>query len=230
VIVASELEPVSQRLANALGLGEPYSDRGVSVFGLENAVFALDDTFLEVVTPIQPDTAAGRWLARRGGDCGYMVMFEVGDLPAARRRARDRHVREVFEVDLDDIAEVHLHPSDMGGAIVALSAPRPPGSWRWAGPDWHRRRSPLGLGVVTVAVPDPAATAEHWSEVLGAPVESAGVRFTRRQPAAGVVEIAIASLDGVPRASVDLGGVRISCRRPADPQGACAADAAKLRP
>src|SRR5947209_13677120 len=51
VIAARELEPVVERLRSELGLGEPFSDPAVDYFGLRNAVFALGDTFLEVVTP-----------------------------------------------------------------------------------------------------------------------------------------------------------------------------------
>lgn len=136
VIAARELDPVLERLRSGLGLGEPYADPGVEYFGLRNAVFALGDTFLEVISPLRPGTAAGRQLDRREGDCGYMVMAQLDDLAGARMRAGGLGIREVFEVELDDIAEVHLHPADIGGAIVSLSEPRPPDSWRWAGPGW----------------------------------------------------------------------------------------------
>ena len=142
VLAAAELDPVAKRLRRELGLRDPFNDPGVAAFGLRNAVFALGDTFLEVVSPIRPDTAAGRLLDRRGGDCGYMLMFQVSDLDAARERARGQAVREVFEVSLEDVAEVHLHPSDMRGAIVALSATHPPESWRWGGPGWEARAAP----------------------------------------------------------------------------------------
>ena len=88
VLAARELEPVATRLRDELGLGEPFADPGVEYFGLRNAVFALGDTFLEVVSPVRDGTAAGRLLDRRGGDCGYMLMFQVEDLGAARERAR----------------------------------------------------------------------------------------------------------------------------------------------
>ena len=86
VLVARDLEPVSERLRAELGLGEPFADPGVGAFGLHNAVYAIGDAFLEVVSPTQPDTAAGRYLDRRG-DGGYMVIFQFADLDAARERA-----------------------------------------------------------------------------------------------------------------------------------------------
>jgi hypothetical protein len=42
-----------------------------------------------------------------------MLMFQVSDLGAARERARGLSVRQVFEVSIPEIEEVHLHPADM---------------------------------------------------------------------------------------------------------------------
>src|SRR5688572_1798737 len=107
VIAAADLDAVAGRLRDELSLGEPYSDPMIIHFGLRNAVFALGDTFLEVVSPVQDGTAAGRFLERRGGDGGYMLMFQVDDVSAARERARELGIREVFEVKTDEIDEVH---------------------------------------------------------------------------------------------------------------------------
>jgi hypothetical protein len=209
VLAASDLESVSALLRDELALGEPFSDPAVGLFGLQNRVFALGDTFLEVVSPIKDDTAAGRWLTRRGGDCGYMVMFEVSDLEAARGRAAAHDAREVFDVELDDIAEVHLHPADMHGAIVALSMPRPHGSWRWGGPGWRERSRPGLLAGASIAVADPEQVSRRWSDVLGAPVETAGIQFTHDDAEPGLVEIRIAGAERGPRAPIEVGGVRL---------------------
>jgi hypothetical protein len=163
VIAASDLDAVAGALRSELGLGEPFSDPGVGYFGLRNAVFTLGDTFLEVVSPVQADTAAGRLIARRGGDCGYMLMFQVDDVAAARARAAAAGVREVFAVDLDDMVEAHLHPSDIGGAIVSVSQPSPPSAWRWGGPDWSARSAPVVVAGATVGVPD----VSRWTSILG---------------------------------------------------------------
>lgn len=217
VLVASDLDSVAATLRATLDLGEPFSDPGVGFFGLRNVVFALGDTFLEIVSPVREGTAAGRWLTRRGGDGGYMAMFEVADLEAARVRASEQHTREVFEVELDDIAEVHLHPADMHGAIVALSMPRPHGSWRWGGPGWRERSRPLQLAGVTIAVDDPELVSKRWSEVLGAPLQGTGVRFAHDQAEAGLAEIAIASAGHGARGPVQIGGVRFVFTDPDKP-------------
>jgi Glyoxalase-like domain len=187
-LAARDLEQTVGRLRGELGLGEPFADPAVAYFGLRNAVFAIGDTFIEVVSPAAPDTAAGRLLDRRGGDCGYMLMLQVDELAPARARARDLGVREVFEVDLDDIAEVHLHPADIGGAIVSLSSPDPAGSWRWGGPDWEERAVPGRIAGATVAVADPHAARERWTRVAG---EVPGLEFAEDAEEPGLVAIAV---------------------------------------
>ncbi len=229
VLAASELEPVAAALRTALGLQEPYRDPGVGEFGLENVVFALGDCFLEVVSPTRADTAAGRYLSRRGGDGGYMVIFDLEDLEGARSRALERGVRVVWQIDLPDISGTHLHPADMRGAIVSLDQSRPYGTWRWGGPEWTGRTgagAPGRLAGITLAVADPAATAARWGEVLGAQV-SAGddgeslllcvqggeVRFAAAasEREEGLVEIALELPQELPGGAeaIELGGVRL---------------------
>jgi hypothetical protein len=211
VLAARDLDAVADQLRRTLGLNEPYSDPGVEHFGLRNAVFALGDTFLEVVSPIRPDTAAGRLLDRRGGDTGYMLMFQIEDLGAARERVRDQNVREVFDVSLDGMAEVHLHPADVRAAIVSLSQPTPPESWRWGGPDWRERSAPLHIIGATITVAQPVGVAALWQTILGAELGQVGVRVSMDEFERGLTEVILVSdRDDRParREPVIVGGVR----------------------
>jgi len=213
VLAARDLDAVAGELKSTLGLGEPFADPGVSHFGLRNAVFALGDTFLEVVSPVQADTAAGRLLERRGGDCGYMLMFQVPDLPSARARVGELGIREVFEVSLDDMSEVHLHPADMRAAIVSLSQPTPPEAWRWGGPNWQQRSSSaLRITGATVVVTEPVTVADRWAMVLDTPVGETGIQMSVDEQERGLVEIKLeVDPERVPAAQSDqplrIGGV-----------------------
>jgi hypothetical protein len=225
VLVAEQLEAVAAELGAALGLNEPFRDPGVGAFGLTNAVFALGDCFLEVVSPAQADTAAGRYLQRHGGDGGYMVMFDLEDLESARRRVENGGIRVVWQIDLPDISGTHLHPADMRGAIVSIDSSRPYGSWRWGGPEWTGRVGQGAAGElsgVTIAVADPHAVVARWGRVLGVPagaeppelqLDGARVRFVAadREGEEGLVEIALAVPAEVrgERELVSAGGVRL---------------------
>src|SRR5881409_109508 len=171
-LVARELEPVVAELCAVFGLEIGFRDPGVAAFGLHNAVMPVGTTFLEIVSPTRDGTTAGRFLDKRGGDGGYMVILQTADLAADRRRLGALGVRIVWETTLDDIASVHLHPRDVRGAIVSLDEPRPARSWRWGGPEWEAKaRTDVARGITsaTIAAADPGPLAARWAEVLGLP-------------------------------------------------------------
>ncbi|HET6818790.1 MAG TPA: VOC family protein [Mycobacteriales bacterium] len=170
VLAAADLAAVTDRLETDLGIETPFHDEGVGHFGLHNAVYSLGDTFLEVVSPVRDDTAVGRHRERCGGDAGYMVMFEVADVVATRDRLQTLGVRIVWDTSHPDIVDLHLHPKDVGGALVALDITEPVGSWRWGGPAWTAvapTPPPGGVRGLTVAVTQPDKVARRWAEVIG---------------------------------------------------------------
>ncbi|HXB47454.1 MAG TPA: hypothetical protein VNW50_06785 [Streptosporangiaceae bacterium] len=187
-LVVSDCDETASQLQETFSWPEPFHDPGVGQFGLTNAVFTVGDTFVEVVAPVQPATTAGRYLERRGGDSGYMAIFQMPDLAQARRRVADAGVRVVWSTDLADIAGTHLHPRDVPGAIVSLDWADPPQSWRWAGPEWTGRAPPHPSGGVcglTIEVCEPASAAARWAEVLGLTVTDDGGTATIRLDEAG---------------------------------------------
>jgi hypothetical protein len=203
-LVASDCGGTERQLEKAFGWPDPFHDPGIIRFGLTNAVFAVGDTFVEVVSPVQPGTTAGRYLNRRGGDSGYMAIFQLPDLAEARRRVAGAGIRVVWSSDHADIAGTHLHPKDVPGAIVSLDWAQPPESWRWAGPDWTGQAPPHaagGVSGITVEVDDPAAAAARWAEVLGLTVTDDG-----GTPAV-LLEHAQQDLRFVPAASGDADGI-----------------------
>lgn len=160
VLAARDLAAATAMLESH-GLREPFRDPGVKEFGLNNAVYPLGDAFLEVVSPIQDDTTAGRFLDRAGTDpVGYMVIVQVDDLDAVRARAKDLGIRTVWSIDLDDIRASHLHPKDVG-AILSVDQPSDPASWRWGGPGWEQRAVPGRLVAMEIG-----ADADRWSALL----------------------------------------------------------------
>jgi len=184
-LVAQDLEPVVGDLCTTLGIDVGFRDPGVGEFGLHNAVMPIGDTFLEVVSPVKDGTTAGRYLERRGGDGGYMVILQCDDLDADRKRVAELGVRIVWSIDLPDIRGTHLHPRDVGGAILSLDAALPPASWRWAGPEWeqHVRTSIVSeITAVELQSADPDALAQRWSQILNRPVA---------RTAAGVIRIVL---------------------------------------
>lgn len=200
-LVAADLGGAARALEEGLGLRDPYRDPGVGAFGLHNVVFEAGSDFLEVVSPVEAGTTAGRYLDRQG-DGGYMAIFQLPGfdaLGAARERLLAAGVRIAWETHLDDIATVHLHPKDVGGAIVSLDAADPSESWRWGGPRWvggapSDPHAAGGIRSITVAVDDPERTRARWVEVLGCDLDPlpSGQRVRWIEGTGGIVEVHLA--------------------------------------
>lgn len=173
-LVAEDLHETEKRLEHLLGLDPGYHDPGIIKFGLDNWVATIGDTFLEVVSPVQENTTAGRYLERRGGDGGYMVILQVEDLEAARSRLEGVGARIVWTARGDgDDGEVtqglHVHPRDCGGAILSVDVAEPTDAWVWAGAGWQRKSSPALAQIcgVEIQTEDPRAMSRRWCELLG---------------------------------------------------------------
>jgi hypothetical protein len=223
VVAAADRDAVVAAWQQRLGLGAPFDDPSVDVFGLSNAVLPVGDTFLEVVSPVEPGegSAAGRHMARHGGDAGYMAIFQVADIDAARDHLRGLGARSVWNADLADIRATHVHPADIGAAIVSFDQAIPEGSWRWAGPGWTdevRRDVTTGLAGLHLAADDPDALLARWSAVLA--IEPDGDRLTLPDGSTvtvgpptdggrtGLVGIDVWAADGAAEQSFELAGVR----------------------
>lgn len=239
-LVADQLDPVREQLFVLLGLQQDYADPGVGEFGLCNSVMATGDTFLEVVSPMQPGTAAGRLLERRGGDGGYMVLFGVDDIEACTRRMARLGIRKVWNTDTTSVKAFHVHPRDIGAAIVSFDQMLPPDHWEWAGPGWQDRpaRHVSAIRAVDIQSDNPVQTAEQWSLALAKPVTVEGesgsdgkyvIRLDRgavniiratdgRGDGVAAVEFGIRDAEGLQRAIDTLGLSRAGEPRAGEPR------------
>ena len=218
-LVAEQLAPVEQTLIAVLGVAVCYRDPAVATFGLENALFPVGNQFLEVVAPTRPGTAGGRYLERRGGDGGYMVICQTDDHPPRRQRVADLGVRTVFDRDLADYSLMQLHPKDTGGSFLEIDAQLgaggldPDGPWHPAGPDWkngQRLDRVSGISAAEIQADDPEAVAERWSQIVEIPL----TRTALGEPELLLDNAALRFVpcsDGRPEG---LGGIDISCMDP----------------
>jgi predicted enzyme related to lactoylglutathione lyase len=214
VLVAHDRDAVVKALRAELPLRDPFNDPEVDQFGVHNAVMALGDTFVEVISPVEEGTAAGRHLKRLGGDSGYMLMFQVDDIEAARERIKRLGIRVVYELDREGDTDIHLHPADVPGAIVALDKMAQPASWRWAGPEWIAKApaetGPARVTGATLTAREPAALANTWAAVLGAEADGGRIALDN-----GELRFVAGERDGIAAfhveglgAETSIGGVR----------------------
>ena len=177
-LVAHDLKPVVDQLGAVLGLKVAFNDPGVGVFGLINAVMPIGGEFLEVVQPVKDDASALRYLNRRGGDAGYMVILQSADAHAERARILQLGARKIAEHD-GKYVFTHFHPGDFGGVLTSVDSVTGVADWfdrdsDWppAGRDWRGARSEVSTAMPGVIIQSrsPDALARRWGELLDTPV------------------------------------------------------------
>ncbi len=176
-LVARELAPAIEDLKAVFGLEVCHVDPGVKVFGLENSLLPVGNQFLEVVAPVEENTAAGRYLERRGGDGGYMVIHQCDDHSPRRKRVEELGVRIALRFDRPEYQGMQLHPRDTGGSFLEIDWQRggdaPDGPWWPAGRNWKPARRTDVVSSIQAAElqsPDPDRLARRWSEIIEIPV------------------------------------------------------------
>jgi len=178
-VAASDLVARRAEFMTLVGARADFEDPGVGEFGLTNSVIALGNTFFEIVSPVTTETAAGRMLTRQGGDCGYMVLMQTDDLAPVSRRMIDLNLRKIWETERAEVSAFHIHPKDIGGAIVSIDEMRPPASWLWGGPNWENQRADWVGDILsaTLSVEDPRSMSHHWAKVLSLPCNATAHGF-----------------------------------------------------
>ena len=186
-LAASELAPCVSALTDVLGTEVGFNDPGVAGFGLENAVMPLGETFLDVVSPLRADAAAARWIKKRGGDAGYMVILQCDGyeaLDAEIARAEGEGAQKVWEVSHEGARSVHFHPRALG-AILSFDAMPRWEEWHWAGPRWRsaaaqaeaqaaaaNARGGAAIAGAHLQSRAPEALAAHWAGIVGRPARA----------------------------------------------------------
>ncbi|HEY4166812.1 MAG TPA: VOC family protein [Reyranella sp.] len=186
VFVCKDLESNAEELCETLGIDIAYRDPGVGKWGLANVVCPTGHDFLEIVSPIQEGTSAGRYIQRRKGDGGYMVIIQVPDAIKERERITALGVRAVEKKDAAEYKYTHFHPSDTAGVLLSIDQTDAPAGtdaklwWPPASKDWlpHAKSNITnGLGGVEIQAEDPDAAAALWSKILNRPVEGDIIRL-----------------------------------------------------
>jgi hypothetical protein len=216
-LVAEKLAPVIDDFKAIFAVDVCFEDPAVATFGLENSLMPIGGNFLEVVAPIKENTAAGRYLKRRNGDGGYMVICQCDthETQLARKaRAAALNVRIAWEHEGKAFHGMQLHPADTGGAFFEIdwdAKGEPEGHWTPAGgSEWISRMYTdvvKHYSAVELQSADPRGLADRWSSIaeiplrrdsrghFEMPLENASVRFVEatdgRGEGLGGVDIAV---------------------------------------
>ena len=181
-LVAEKLAPAIEDFKAVLGLEVCFKDPGVAVFGLENSLMPVGANFIEVVAPVKENTAAGRYLKRRNGAGGYMVICQCDSHATQighKQRAAALNIRVAWEHESKGFHAMQLHPADTGGAFFEIdwdAKGEPEGNWMPAGGSgWtvaRRDEVVTAYNAVEMQSADPRGLAERWSKIAEAPLRN----------------------------------------------------------
>ncbi|GLQ07347.1 VOC family protein [Sneathiella chinensis] len=179
-LASLDLKAAEDALAHTLNL-PPCHRSALDHFGLENSMFALNGTFIEIVAPTAADTAVHRFLNRTGGRGGYMAIFDCDDITPRQQAANALGIPTAFERRTPTADLLQLNPKATGATMLEFDRHEGGtdllGRYEWAGGDWHPFVSTDHtdrLQSITILTPDPAARAGLWSPLFGKPADDDG--------------------------------------------------------
>jgi methylmalonyl-CoA/ethylmalonyl-CoA epimerase len=120
-IAVDDLEGSVERYRRILGV-EPAHRERVDDQGVEEVLFAVGTSFVQLLGALGPETPVGRFLARRGPGIHH-VAYRVDDVAAMLSRLREQGMRLIDEAPRRgsrDTLIAFVHPKDTGGVLVEL--------------------------------------------------------------------------------------------------------------
>jgi methylmalonyl-CoA epimerase len=90
--------------------------------GVEAVLLEVGDGHVELLAPLAPDTAVGRFLASRGPGLHH-VAYRVTDIQATLATLRERGLQLIDEtprVGIRDTRVAFLHPQSTGGVLTEI--------------------------------------------------------------------------------------------------------------
>ena len=174
VFVSKERDRLAKEICDVFDLKEAYNDPGIISFGLENVLIPLNDTFFEIVMPVQENTTAERFFEKIGGEGGYMIIVDVKNFEQENERVENSEIKIVWNGNRQEegihARTIHLHPKQVGGAILSLDKMIPEDEWLWAGTNWkeHINKSLVDcISGVILQSSDPNKLCSQWELALG---------------------------------------------------------------
>jgi methylmalonyl-CoA/ethylmalonyl-CoA epimerase len=120
-IAVDDLDASVESYRRTLGV-EPGHRERVEDQGVEEVLFAVGTSFIQLVGALGGDTPVGRFLATRGPGVHH-VAYRVDSVEDALIRLRNEGVRLVDEAPRRgsrDTLIAFVHPKDMGGVLIEL--------------------------------------------------------------------------------------------------------------
>ena len=123
-VAVDDLEAALALYRDTLGMPLVHRET-VTEQGVEAALLDVGESHIELLSPLGPDTAVGKFLARKGPGLHH-VAYQVDDIEAVLRRLRDQGLRLIDETPRTGIRQsqvAFLHPRTAAGVLTELVQP-----------------------------------------------------------------------------------------------------------
>jgi methylmalonyl-CoA/ethylmalonyl-CoA epimerase len=124
-IAVEDLETAVEHYRAVLGV-EPAHRERVEDQGVEEVLFPVGSSFIQLLGAVGPDSPVGRSLATRGPGIHH-VAYRVRDVAVALEHLRAEGIRLIDDAPREgsrDTLIAFIHPRSMDGVLVELVQPR----------------------------------------------------------------------------------------------------------
>ena len=120
-IAVEEIDAALETYTGTLGMSLVHRER-VPSQGVELAMLTVGAEHVELVAPLAPDTAVGRFLSSRGPGLHH-IAYRVADIDATMATLRERSVELIDEAPREGALAsriAFLHPRSAGGVLTEI--------------------------------------------------------------------------------------------------------------
>lgn len=123
-IVVEDLDAGIALYRDQLAMPEQHRET-VEAFGVKAVLLEIGDGHVELLEPLEPDSAVGRFLAEHGPGMHH-VAYQTDDIDSALEAAQSAGLRAIDEQPRTGIRGsrvAFLHPKSTGGVLTELVEP-----------------------------------------------------------------------------------------------------------
>jgi methylmalonyl-CoA epimerase len=123
-VAVDDLEAALALYRDALGMPLVHRET-VAEQGVEAALLDVGESHIELLSPLGPDTAVGKFLARKGPGLHHVAyrVDSVDDALAALSKAGMRLIDEQPRTGIRNSRVAFVHPSSTGGVLTEIVQP-----------------------------------------------------------------------------------------------------------
>ncbi|WP_025898792.1 VOC family protein [Sneathiella glossodoripedis] len=169
-VATLDLERDTNIFSNILDV-RPCHRSSLNEFGLENSMFALGGSFIELVAPTRDNTAVHRFLSSSKGLGGYMAIFDCENTNRYRNSAQNMGIRVIVDQQREKADLLQLNPKDTGVTMLEFDHHKNGldrfSEYDWAGDNWQENlQRDIEITAIEMACDHPIDKCSQWQNLF----------------------------------------------------------------